>query len=433
MKTAIETTIAKLRPLLIVSERGTNDNNDNDNDNDNDISISSENDNAIKVKNHITSTNAADTECSLVYDELASMLTHTILRGRHSDLFQCLKTYRKSKKTGVFKVDNRFIIKYDSYADLRLLKTYKRLGAGINDQYKIVTPDWYSFIQRNNGAAIDIDTINDIESRSSDDECTHNGSADDNKKKKEEGRINTDTLMTLEIQPMLQDSIVFHEWYRRTQFNTQDHDNIITNMMLSVAKSIKYCHDLDLVHGDIKPDNLMVVCDARSRAIPIMRRTHRVPDIYLIDFGMCGRHKIDDGTGGTRPYCAPETNNVNNVQEVLTYNLKERTRQNNGIKVYAVSGDEYVWNKLTKAQDVWSLGLILFTLISYYNTYNYYREYPMRTFDRAGFVRNCELANNPDISDHALYPVLSKMLCPHDQLATIDEVISMMDDALVSM
>jgi hypothetical protein len=57
----------------------------------------------------------------------------------------------------------------------------------------------------------------------------------------------------------------------------------------------------------------------------------------------------------------------------------------------------------------------------------------MRTFDRAGFVRDCELANNPDISDHALYPVLSKMLCPHDQRATIDEVISMMDDALVSM
>jgi hypothetical protein len=57
----------------------------------------------------------------------------------------------------------------------------------------------------------------------------------------------------------------------------------------------------------------------------------------------------------------------------------------------------------------------------------------MRTFDRAGFVRECELENNSDISDHALYPVLSKMLCPYDKRATIDEVISMMETALVNM
>ena len=57
----------------------------------------------------------------------------------------------------------------------------------------------------------------------------------------------------------------------------------------------------------------------------------------------------------------------------------------------------------------------------------------MRTFDRAGFVSDCELENNPDISDHALYPVLSKMLCPHNKRATIDEVISMMETALVDM
>lgn len=426
MKRAIESISAKLRHLLIDRNRGTN---DNTNHNDIDIDISG-NDIAIKVKNLITSASAADTECSLLYEELARMLTHAIINGRHSDFFQCLKTYRNSKKTGVFKVDNQFIIKYDSYADLRLLKTYKRLGTGINDHYKIVTPDWYSFIQRNNG--VTIDTINEIESGSSDDECADDVADDDNKKKNE-GQMNADNLMTLEIQPMLQDSIVFHEWYRITHFNTQDHDTIITNMMLSVAKSIKHCHDLDLVHGDIKPDNLMVICDARSRDIHMMQRSHRVPDIYLIDFGMCGRENIDEGTGGTRPYCAPETNNVNNVQQVLAFNLKERTRQNNGVQVSAVSGDEYVWNKLTKAQDVWSFGLILFTLVSYYNVYHYYREYPMRTFDRAGFVRECEFANNPEISDHALYPVLLKMLCPHDVRATIDEVISMMDAALVTM
>lgn len=411
MKTAFESTKFKLRHLLvrfgIVNEVDNIDNDDGNHKN--------------KVKNQIT---IADLDVANAYDELALMLTHITSCGRHTS-FPCLKTYRKSRKTGVFNVDNRFIIKYDTYTDLRLLKTYKKLGFGINEMYKIVTPVWYSFIQLNKDTAVSIDDIVNSDSESSD-TGTNNDNDDINKN-------NMDNLMTLEIQPMLQESIVFHEWYMKTNFNTQDHDGIIANMMLSVAKSIKYCHDLDLVHGDIKPDNLMVINDVYSHDVHIMQRSHRVPDIYLIDFGMCGCENVDEGTGGTRPYCAPETNNVNNVQQVLAFNLKERTKQNNGVQVSAVSGDEYVWNKLTKAQDVWSFGLILFTLVSYYNVYHYYREYPMRAFDRAGFVRECELANNPEISHHPLYPVLSKILCPHDKRATIDEVISMIEDALVTM
>ncbi len=419
MKTIIETTNVKLRHLLvsfgIANEVDNVVINDDGNQN---------HDNVIKNKNQ--NTIADTTECSLAYDELAETLIDLITHGRHTDSFSCLKTYRNSQKTGVFNVENRFIIKYDTYTDLRLIKTYKKLGVGINEVYKIVTPVWYSFIQINKTA---VASNNNNESDSSD---TDDKSSLD-KKKHDDNKINMENTMTFEIQPMLQNSIAFHNWYRKTHFNTQDHDCIITNMMLSVAKSIKYCHDLDLVHGDIKPDNLMVIYDTHSRDAHIMRRTHRVPDIYLIDFGMCGRENIDEGTGGTRPYCAPETNNVNNVHQVLAHNLKERTRQNKGVQVCAVSGDEYVWNKLTKAQDVWSFGLILFTLISYYKVYHYYREYPMRTFDHSGFVSECELENNPEISDHALYPVLSKMLCSHDKRATIDEVISMMETALVTM
>jgi hypothetical protein len=412
MKGAIETTNVKLRRLLAML--GINEIVD-------DNIESSDHGTRLKIKNQITIT---DTEISLAYDELASLLTRIIMEGKHIDFFLSLKTYRKSKKTGVFNVNSRFIIKYDTYSDLRLLKTYKKLGFGINETHKIVTPTWYSFININNNAnASLIDDIANSDSDSSDD-CEH---ANTNK-------INMDNIMTLEMQPMLDDAMVFHDWYRKTNFNSRDHDCIITIMMLSVAKSIKYCHDLDLVHGDVKPDNLLVIRDSVNRDdMRIMRRTHRVPDIYLIDFGMCGRENVDEGTGGTRPYCAPETNNVNNVQQVVAHNLRERTKQNNGVQVTAHSGDEYIWGKLTKAQDVWSLGLILFTLISYYNIYHYYREYPMRTFHHTGFVRECELENNPDISDHSLYPVLLKMLCPYDKRATIDEVISMMEAAVIEM
>ena len=143
MKNAIESTTAKLRFLLgnrgIVTDIETKE---------------SGNDNVIKIKNYIT---IADADCSLAYDELARMVTYIINHGRHTDFFPCLKTYRKSKKTGVFNADNRFIIKYDAYTDLRLLKTYKKLGVGINETYKIVTPTWYSFIKLNKTMAVSID------------------------------------------------------------------------------------------------------------------------------------------------------------------------------------------------------------------------------------------------------------------------------------
>ena len=424
---AIESTIVKLRELLL--RRGIVDKNGIEN--------------AISIKNNITNPEI-DPSIAAAYEELAHIITHTITRGIHAEIFKCLKTYRNSRGTGVFKVCDQFIIKYDSYTDLRLLKTYKKLGFGINHQYKLVTPIWYSFIERNNikiGSTTELSVdINDINSNSeSDDDVDKDyNDVDCSDHSCEQKKINIiSNLMTLEIQPLLQGSIVFHEWYRRTHFCTQDHDYIITSMMLSVAKSIKYCHDLGLVHGDIKPDNIMVISKAghcNENGSHVMRyNSHRIPDVYLIDFGMCGRDNMDEGTGGTRPFCAPETNNVNNEQEILAQNIRKRTIKNNGIQVTAVSGDEYMWGQITKEQDVWSFGLIIFTLISYYSVYYYYREYPMRTFDRAGFVRECELANDSEISNHPLYPVISKTLCRYDKRATIDEVISMIEVALVNM
>jgi len=437
----IESTIAKLREIMLrycgnKVEKNTIEN-------------------TIKNINNIT---IPDLEVLTSYEQLVSILVQLILHdNKHAAVFECLKTYRKSTHTGVFKIDNQFIMKYDSYTDLRLLRVYKILGIGINEQCKLVTPSWYSFIDHSSVNSASVTADNDSGSDSSDNtDDTHNDDDDDihdinedtpltdTTEKSRNKQINTANLMTIEVQPMLQDSIVFYKWYKKTNFAMRDHDYIITKMMLSVAKSIKYCHDLNLVHGDIKPDNLIVINDLHSISNAhdnadddhddhLMRRNQRVPCIYLIDFGMCGRDNLDEGTGGTRPFCAPETNNVNNVKEVLAQNLKERIRKNNGISVESAASDEYMWGKVTKAQDVWSFGLILFSLVSYYNVYHYYCEYPTRTFDRSGFIRECELANDPEFSGHALYHVISKMLCPHENRASICEVITMIESALLVM
>lgn len=211
------------------------------------------------------------------------------------------------------------------------------------------------------------------------------------------------------------------------------HDFIVTSIMLSIAKSIKYCHDKSLVHGDIKPDNILIVtgpADSATATSFTMRRT-AIPEAYLIDFGMCGRENIDTGTGGTRPYCAPETKNVN----VATANRNSGSSGSSSMKkIQADEDDNYTWCKLTKAQDVWSFGLMLFTMISYSTLYYYYKDFPKRVFDSSsGYVRIIELADEPEIGAHVLYPVFAKTLCAPENRASIDEIIQLMTAALTSL
>ena len=67
----------------------------------------------------------------------------------------------------------------------------------------------------------------------------------------------------------------------------------IVNIALQIADALKFSYELDIIHGDIKPSNVLVQHDGVAK---------------LSDFGMARRASFnhDDAIGGTPNYIAPE-------------------------------------------------------------------------------------------------------------------------------
>jgi len=124
------------------------------------------------------------------------------------------------------------------------------------------------------------------------------------------------------------------------------------DLLIQVCAIIKELHDVDCVHGDLKPNNIMV--DYNN-------------NVCLIDYGLSGTHlKTTHASGGTMPYCAPETGNVNQYITGINYSYK--------------------WVKHDKKHDIWSIGLIFMTMYAFKKTYNYYNEFPYLFFDEYGYI-----------------------------------------------
>ena len=89
--------------------------------------------------------------------------------------------------------------------------------------------------------------------------------------------------------------------------------------MRQLFQAINHCHAQNIVHRDIKPDNIMITDDNRVR---------------LIDFGLAVESKRRDLTeiAGTPYYMAPEV----------------------------------IKSTYGKQSDLWSLGVVLYTLVSGY-------------------------------------------------------------------
>ena len=432
--------------------------------------------NQTRVNNLLTGYYTID-HIELEYMQLVSRVFY---HRKHCSIFINLKRYNTTRfdqsignVVGVFQSD-QYIIKYDTYNCLRQLAAYKKLGFGINRNVdsaattattnensdgaidtndksgtatditycaNIITPIWYCIYalndQINNDDDDHDDDHNDDDHNDDDDndaitdkpvESESVESSDPIDANSTKSMVPIANLMTLEVQPKLHNSISFHKWYNSACISMRDHDYVITKIMLSVAKSIQFCHAKNLVHGDIKPDNFIVECcdpsqqPRRASSEDKMIRRGNVPTVFLIDFGLCGTHGTDSGTGGTRPFCAPETTNINNF-----------TRSLGAAPATVSSEDDYVWCTLSKSHDVWSFGLILFTIITYNTIFHYYKHYPFRVFDKHGYVRDEVLTGDPEISEHPLYRVFMKTLCPPDKRASIDEIIDLMSVALLNL
>jgi serine/threonine protein kinase len=249
-----------------------------------------------------------------VYNEFEEIVTNILTPEPNYliNLYQ-LKIYQDDlinthTRYGVFQTNN-FIIKIDDQSDIfasELEFTY-RIGKGIIYPYNIVLPYYVHIAKKNK---------------------------DKNRKKIK--------IMHFSIQPRIKNTIALHKWINLSD-NRFYNITYYVKMCITISKSILFIHSHNLVHGDIKPDNILIELSSNTP--------------YIIDFGLSGIHALSQGTGGTRPFCSPETNN--------TSDNKENT---------------YIWTKNNKQHDLWSIAFIFSTIIIFKKSYNYYSDYPHNYF-----------------------------------------------------
>jgi hypothetical protein len=219
--------------------------------------------------------------------------------------------HKNNMYLGVFKTDN-FIIKIDNIIDSFTsdLCVMNFLGKGVNHEHNIVLPYYVKL-------------------------CS-NG--------------NSKTNMNFSIQPRIRNTLTLHDWisiYDNRKLDT----SVYIKMCISISKSILYLHSNHIVHGDIKPMNILI--------------ENITNNTYIIDFGLSGLHKLSDGTGGTKPFCSPDTTNVFNDNE-----------------------EKYVWTKNDKYYDLWSIAFMFASIIIFRKCYSRYVNYPRDFFDTDKYINS---------------------------------------------
>lgn len=142
---------------------------------------------------------------------------------------------------------------------------------------------------------------------------------------------------------------------------------MVYDLFIQLCAIIKELHELDCVHGDLKPTNIMIMTK------------HSQNCVFLIDFGLSGIHlKTKHASGGTLPYCAPETEN--------TCALNAHNRRNENNAVFNAKEYKYNWTIHNKSHDIWSIGMIFMSIYAFNKTYHYYKDYPYDFFNNLGYI-----------------------------------------------
>jgi len=215
--------------------------------------------------------------------------------------------------------------------------------------------------------------------------------------------------ISFSIQYYIKNTISLYNWVKDNlaidiynQFSAIRHIFFI-ELFYQCASLLREIHSVSIVHGDIKPDNILI----REHADFIVHHPEKCKNftIYLIDFGLSGFHKNGIGTGGTIPYCHPEFKNIIDTSRSSKYN----------------------WKTLDMKHDVWSLGITFLTMYIYRDFYNYYHKYPNYFFLKNGYVSSLII---DVITDKKINVLFSKILTP--DCIPIQEVCDMLQDISLS-
>ena len=239
--------------------------------------------------------------------------------------------------------------------------------------------------------------------------------------------VNVRTLfhhISYSIQPIVHHSQTLDIWFKRAIASPTDSQ--IMQLCIQMAEALAHLHAANIVHGDIKPGNTLIKInyeyadsgsgsgssdstkssDSENESLLLPPS----PSLYLIDFGMSGIPGCTEGTGGTKPFCAPETGNGFNP---------------------LVDMDKYTWTKIQKCHDVWSFALMFFTMFVLRKLYIFPKDYPSNFFDvdRKGYI-------NPEyfdrIQDEPTRELFRRALAPHEERMTSAEFLTVANVVLRS-
>ena len=203
------------------------------------------------------------------------------------------------------------------------------------------------------------------------------------------------------IQPMVQHSRTLDAWHRHTRPTR----TAIMALCKQMAEALVHLHAHNVVHGDIKPGNTLV-----KGAV-----------LYVIDFGMSGAHDDSEGTGGTKPYCAPETGNGNgNIGGGNSNSNSNSNSSNSNSNSNSNDTESYHWPQNRMENDVWSFGLMFFTMLALRRCIYHPNEYPAGFFNCDGYVNASHFDNISDVSVRALF---ERILCPRETRYTAAECL----------
>lgn len=222
------------------------------------------------------------------------------------------------------------------------------------------------------------------------------------------------------IQPIVFHSQTLDAWFKSAIVPPTNEQ--IMRLCIQMAEALAHLHALGIVHGDVKPGNTLIqtiyeYADSSSSSsgsesesesdILAQTQTHAPSlSLYLIDFGMSGSPEHSDGTGGTKPFCAPESGNG--------FALK-------------MDMDAYTWTKNQKHHDMWSFALMFFTLIVLRKSTAYPNDYPSDFFDvdRNGHIN---VAYFDKIQDEPMRNLFRRALCPAEDRITAAEFLAAAND-----
>jgi hypothetical protein len=164
-------------------------------------------------------------------------------------------------------------------------------------------------------------------------------------------KINSKNRKTINFsfQPRIHNTISLRDWlliYENQNLNIE----FYIKLCIQISKSVQFIHSKHVVHGDIKPDNILIEIKTNTP--------------YIIDFGLSGLHGLSEGTGGTKPYCHPETLNTDNNTNI----------------------SEYHWAKNEKKNDLWSISFIFASILIFRRCYSNYKDFPSDFFDDNKYI-----------------------------------------------